>query len=701
MPGTTPSPAPSSPSAGKSGDKGDADNLGGCCLSLTLHGSLGTSGPHRLHEPGRLPAAGEQLQLASVGSGGFGDLGKISLQLDSHRPEDQVHLASLRLSDLEQPLDFFFPLDCSLEAGQQAEFNASRPGVPQAVSLDYRVSLRLGSARNCGSSAVTSMRIVLHGDLGSSAPGRLLNLRLLPGQTVSRNVRCLSVGHLHSVTIGHEQRGGGQGVYLDSVSVSWRDRAPESRRFRCQRWLDSAWGDGQTQATLTDSAESSDGEKKQPGDLLYELEVHAEPLQRLQASRGLRVRLHPNAKDDAATAATADSLPAAPLKRHQLQVDDVNDSQRQRCLYTFRYPQLPRVAALSLWEDSEDFEDEDKGGEVTDIDGVEEAAAAEAVTSTPLAVTRLRLLQDHRDRFAFVCSRPAQLRVGGGPPTRFALLAVPTYPEADNGGSGTRESRGRWRVRIESELTVESQQPPAVWAALVTPEDGESSRQRLGGFRGDGVEDFELKFENAPDCSDGVYKVRLGLELPVDGEGGDGAAGAAAFAWRPRKLTFQDLDTEASFESAVQLPEPASGLRPGNCLEIQADWPGALLLPAAVYLVRLVPLADDLPGPPTVWLQLFGEDVELLARQSSGRRLLLASRLVSGDGGGGTCWEVRLSALDLGRVSRLGRGATTSPCCRHRRSCRRLGGSRWGGRFKPPPRTRSSNCLKLRAELNF
>uniref|UniRef100_A0A1I8F3W7 PLAT domain-containing protein n=1 Tax=Macrostomum lignano TaxID=282301 RepID=A0A1I8F3W7_9PLAT len=386
---------------------------------LTLHGSLGTSGPHRLHEPGRLPAAGEQLQLASVGSGGFGDLGKISLQLDSHRPEDQVHLASLRLSDLEQPLDFFFPLDCSLEAGQQAEFNASRPGVPQAVSLDYRVSLRLGSARNCGSSAVTSMRIVLHGDLGSSAPGRLLNLRLLPGQTVSRNVRCLSVGHLHSVTIGHEQRAAARAsIWTPSA---WRDRAPESRRFRCQRWLDSAWGDGQTQATLTDSAEeSSDGEKKQPGDLLYELEVHAEPLQRLA---GLRVRLHPNAKDDAATAATADSLPAAPLKRHQLQVDDVNDSQRQRCLYTFRYPQLPRVAALSLWEDSEDFEDEDKGGEVTDIDGVEEAAAAAAVTSTPLAVTRLRLLQDHRDRFAFVCSRPAQLRVGGGPPTRFALLA--------------------------------------------------------------------------------------------------------------------------------------------------------------------------------------------------------------------------------------------------------------------------------------
>uniref|UniRef100_A0A1I8FGG8 SHR-BD domain-containing protein n=1 Tax=Macrostomum lignano TaxID=282301 RepID=A0A1I8FGG8_9PLAT len=505
----------------------------------------------------------EQLQLASVGSGGFGDLGKISLQLDSHRPEDQVHLASLRLSDLEQPLELFLPAGLQPGAGQQAEFNASRPGVPQAVSLDYRPAA-LGSARNCGSSAVTSMRIVLHGDLGSSAPGRAAEPAPAARQTVSRNVRCLSVGHLHSVTIGHEQRGGGQGVYLDSVSVSWRRSGTRKPAVPLPAMAGQRLGrrDGQTQATLTDSAESSDGEKSSRATCCTSWSVHAEPLQRLQASRGLRVRLHPNAKDDAQRRQPPIRCTAAPLKRHQLQVDDVNDSQRQRCLYTFRYPQLPRVPPSACGRTAKTSKTRTK--------------EAKSPTSTELKRRRRRRPSRQprwRDAATTAAgpSRPvspscaAGLRSCGG--RRAANSLRPAGRCRPTGGGQrrqrTRESRGRWRFRIESELTVESQQPPAVWAALVTPEDGESSRQRLGGFRGDGVEDFELKFENAPDCSDGVYKVRLGLELP---------------------LTFQDLDTEGQLRvRCCNCPNLPAACGQANCLEIQADWPGALLLPAAVY----------------------------------------------------------------------------------------------------------------------
>uniref|UniRef100_A0A1I8G9M7 PLAT domain-containing protein n=1 Tax=Macrostomum lignano TaxID=282301 RepID=A0A1I8G9M7_9PLAT len=480
--------------------------------------------------------------------------------------------------------EFFLPVNRVLASGESVELAANRPGVPQPRTLAYQVSLRLGKARNsAGSGDLTanSLALTLHGDLGESGSMPLppSHQPLTPGQTIHARLNCLSVGQLSGLTIGHDCPGRGQGVYIDHATVSYSDPTVVTVYFPARRWLDAGWGDGFTQATL--SQPSDDAAACSESDWLLEIqtdttaedsEAASAALMSAASAGRLQVRLHPKVGADGrafvteigkATKDGEEDEPADESSDHD-EADESNppmlltplaadstaehtaDQQQQttrRCLFTFKR----RV----------DADSDDDVGSLTLI------------------------LQPPRPVDSRCCSQSCgeslqsleQLRLTASSPTETAVEKFQPVAESSERSAVTF---GQWRLETWSSAAADdagAKLPPG-WIEFVSSGDVSSGRLPLTGLSGNGREEFLVSFD--PVTVHEVFKVRLGLEEATETSGGG--------VWKFDRIRLQDRDTMDTFASAQQHQQ---SLTPGDCIEVQADWPGSRLLDTVEYEVAL------------------------------------------------------------------------------------------------------------------
>uniref|UniRef100_A0A1I8GA88 PLAT domain-containing protein n=1 Tax=Macrostomum lignano TaxID=282301 RepID=A0A1I8GA88_9PLAT len=568
-----------------------------CRLRLSASGTTVQTGTHPQE---LLPAAERGLASYSIG-----ELTRLRLDL-SGSPEARLEVTKIRLSDAGSSAEFFLPVNRVLASGESVELAANRPGVPQPRTLAYQVSLRLGKARNsAGSGDLTanSLALTLHGDLGESGSMPLppSHQPLTPGQTIHARLNCLSVGQLSGLTIGHDCPGRGQGVYIDHATVSYSDPTVVTVYFPARRWLDAGWGDGFTQATL--SQPSDDAAACSESDWLLEIqtdttaedsEAASAALMSAASAGRLQVRLHPKVGADGrafvteigkATKDGEEDEPADESSDHD-EADESNppmlltplaadstaehtaDQQQQttrRCLFTFKR----RV----------DADSDDDVGSLTLIlqppfdRSIRVAAVSLAESRYSRWCVKFRPTPEGQSSPLSSAELIEQLRLTASSPTETAVEKFQPVAESSERSAVTF---GQWRLETWSSAAADdagAKLPPG-WIEFVSSGDVSSGRLPLTGLSGNGREEFLVSFD--PVTVHEVFKVRLGLEEATETSGGG--------VWKFDRIRLQDRDTMDTFASAQQHQQ---SLTPGDCIEVQADWPGSRLLDTVEYEVAL------------------------------------------------------------------------------------------------------------------
>ncbi|KAG8570827.1 hypothetical protein GDO81_011437 [Engystomops pustulosus] len=185
--------------------------------------------------------------------GNIGKIMKASFLCTGLTSGRKLHLHKMRMRDVDTNQEIgFYPEkvylpgeDCSENV---AEVAVVLPNQPPLKGVTYSVYIRTGDFP--ASSTDTDVFITIYGENGDSCKRRL-NGSLLPrvfdkGKINFFRIKAVDLGMLSRVHIEHKAVGYGAGWYLDQITIQELDKADIKYLFPCQRWLDTAINDKQT-----------------------------------------------------------------------------------------------------------------------------------------------------------------------------------------------------------------------------------------------------------------------------------------------------------------------------------------------------------------------------------------------------------------------------------------------------------------------
>ncbi|KAE9549449.1 hypothetical protein FO519_007343 [Halicephalobus sp. NKZ332] len=129
---------------------------------------------------------------------------------------------------------------------------------PGDGAMTYLV--RIFTGNRWAADTETDLYIILHGDMGESEK-RILqqdfinwlqseNPKFVQGQVDDFLIVVPSVGRLRKITIGHEHKGYGGGIFIDQVIVVEGGNSGRQYLFQCFKWFDSGQVDGKLERAI-------------------------------------------------------------------------------------------------------------------------------------------------------------------------------------------------------------------------------------------------------------------------------------------------------------------------------------------------------------------------------------------------------------------------------------------------------------------
>ncbi|KAM4028013.1 oxygen-regulated protein 1 [Anomaloglossus baeobatrachus] len=193
--------------------------------------------------------------LLSVGD--IGNIIKASFLSTGLSSERRLHLQKIRIRDMDTnqeigfyPYNVYLPGDDGTE--NVAEFAAVLPNQPPLDEVTYSVYTRTGDFP--ASSTDADVFITIFGENGDSSKRQLIQTAspaiFGKGKINVFNIKAVDLGMLSSIHIEHNAVGYGAGWYLDQITIQESDKADIKYLFPCQRWLDTAINDKQTDCEL-------------------------------------------------------------------------------------------------------------------------------------------------------------------------------------------------------------------------------------------------------------------------------------------------------------------------------------------------------------------------------------------------------------------------------------------------------------------
>ncbi|XP_063779799.1 oxygen-regulated protein 1 [Pseudophryne corroboree] len=218
-------------------------------LSVVVFGKHGKSPLHKVTNLSYHPF------LLNIGD--IGDIIKASFLSTGLSSGRRLQLQKVRMRDVDTKQEVsFYPDDVLLpdEDGSEsvAEVAAILPNTPPLPEVTYAVYTRTGHFPASGTDA--DVFITIYGENGDSCKRRLKHSSFPRIFSVGKvnvfRIKALDLGMLTRVHIEHNAVGYGAGWYLDQITIQESDKADIKYLFPCQRWLDTAINDKQTDCEL-------------------------------------------------------------------------------------------------------------------------------------------------------------------------------------------------------------------------------------------------------------------------------------------------------------------------------------------------------------------------------------------------------------------------------------------------------------------
>ncbi|KAM3928088.1 oxygen-regulated protein 1 [Leptodactylus fuscus] len=218
-------------------------------LSVVVFGKSGKSSPQNVTNLNWDPI------LLSVGN--IGNIIKASFLSTGLSSESRLHLQKIRMRDVDtnQEIGFYsdnvyLPTEDGFE--NVAELAAVLPSQPPLDEVTYSVYIKTGDFP--ASSSDADVFITIYGENGDTCKRQLIHT-LLPrvfgkGKISVFRIKAVDLGMLWRVHIEHNAVGYGAGWYLDQIAIQESDKADIKYLFPCQRWLDTAINDKQTECEV-------------------------------------------------------------------------------------------------------------------------------------------------------------------------------------------------------------------------------------------------------------------------------------------------------------------------------------------------------------------------------------------------------------------------------------------------------------------
>ncbi|XP_072267298.1 oxygen-regulated protein 1 [Pyxicephalus adspersus] len=218
-------------------------------LSVVVYGKTGKSPVHKVMDLYYQPF------LMYVGD--IGDIIKASFLSTALTSERRLQLHKVRMKDVDTKQEIsFYPNDaCFLDQNgseKVAEVAAVLPNKPPLTEVTYSVYVKTGHFPASGTD--TDVFITIFGENGDSYRRHLghssLHKIFVKGKVNVFKIKALDLGILSGVHVQHNAVGYGAGWYLDQITIQASDKADIKYLFPCQRWLDTALNDKQTDCKL-------------------------------------------------------------------------------------------------------------------------------------------------------------------------------------------------------------------------------------------------------------------------------------------------------------------------------------------------------------------------------------------------------------------------------------------------------------------
>ncbi|KAJ8306150.1 hypothetical protein KUTeg_016695 [Tegillarca granosa] len=216
---------------------------------LVICGMNGESKPVKINEKDQLnPSNVVKLDL-SVGD--IGAIIKIRLYFGEEYTGTPWYLQRVKLKDQDTGEEFNFECNKTLEGSDnnpngKIELPAVRPDIEPLKDDEFTIYVATGNHDKSDTEAEIFCEIV--GDWGTS--GKILlthsnnSVMYKKGQVDEFHVKGLELGEIHEITIGHNEKGRGQGWFCERVVVKSK-LSPLMKVFPCNRWLDTGCEDRQ------------------------------------------------------------------------------------------------------------------------------------------------------------------------------------------------------------------------------------------------------------------------------------------------------------------------------------------------------------------------------------------------------------------------------------------------------------------------
>ncbi|XP_053323874.1 lipoxygenase homology domain-containing protein 1-like [Spea bombifrons] len=187
------------------------------------------------------------------------------------------------------------------------EFPVTLHSHSQLPVTNYEIRVVTGDLWNAGTEA--NVYIAIHGEYGDTGSRQLVRTnkpkRFVKGQTDTFTLEAVHLGSLHTVIVGHDGLGTGNGWYLEKIIV-YDPVKDKEYAFFCHRWLDEGEDDGKI-ARLVFIADETDFPARQELELKRKEIWHSEKwkyqkgnlLQFYCKATGKFIRLTPDSKVDA------------------------------------------------------------------------------------------------------------------------------------------------------------------------------------------------------------------------------------------------------------------------------------------------------------------------------------------------------------------------------------------------------------------
>ncbi|XP_073487711.1 oxygen-regulated protein 1 isoform X2 [Aquarana catesbeiana] len=218
-------------------------------LSVVVYGKAGKSQLHKVMNLHYHPF------LLYVGD--IGDVIKASFLSTALSSESRLQLHKVRMKDVDTKQEIsFYPNNASFleQNGSKdvAEVAAVLPNKPPLTEVTYSIYVKTGHFPASGTDA--DVFITIFGENGDSCRRHLRHSSLpkifVKGKVNFFKIKALDLGMLSGVHVEHNAVGYGAGWYLDQITIQASDKADIKYLFPCQRWLDTAINDKQTDCKL-------------------------------------------------------------------------------------------------------------------------------------------------------------------------------------------------------------------------------------------------------------------------------------------------------------------------------------------------------------------------------------------------------------------------------------------------------------------